>query len=98
MAKLIETKKNKLSVEVVFFNLSTCLSRNKTREFLNIGSAMDWIIEIFGVFEPDGPPEVLFLPEWSDVASVEQCFKTWTDTLFGQDSDHKIIHNFQKTD
>ena len=98
VAQLIEAQKGGFTVTVSIFTLSSCISNEETRLFPSIGVAMDWIIQIFNLFESHGPPEVLYLPEWSAEETVEECMSTWTETLFGLDNSFNLIPKFEKAD
>lgn len=83
IATIIEDMETKIfNCEVNVFMLETVKFYSKKYEFASLKTALNWIDKVFAVFEPFGPPEMLYLPEWSDPEEAEKAINKWTDGLF----------------
>jgi hypothetical protein len=97
MTQLIENQEEEFTVTVSVFNLESLAMEEDTRIFQSLKFGMDWIVQCFEVFEPHGPPEVLYLPSWESLENTQRTISTWAETLFGLDSSFNIINKFDKT-
>ncbi len=75
-----ETKRFKGVISV--FVLGSVKLHGAKYDFDDLSKALNWIDKVFAVFEPFGPPEMLYLPEWSDPEENEKVINKWSDGLF----------------